>query len=131
MLSGKLRKGGEMFRLACLFAGLAFAAGAAAQESRSDLFSQQPGRYQIVINPQMRADTFLLDTATGKVWQLIKFSDIENQPTAWRYMDRLDNSMEVMLWADKREKLKEPSEPVSLPPIVMSKPRAPLKLNAN
>jgi hypothetical protein len=49
-------------------------ADASAQESRSDLFSQQPGRYQIVMNPQIRADTFLLDTATGKIWQLAKLT---------------------------------------------------------
>ena len=26
------------------------------------------GRYQIVMNPNVRADTFLLDTETGKTW---------------------------------------------------------------
>jgi hypothetical protein len=26
-------------------------------------------RYQIVFNPNVRADTFLLDTQTGRVWQ--------------------------------------------------------------
>ena len=27
------------------------------------------GRYVIIINPQIRADKFLLDTKTGKTWQ--------------------------------------------------------------
>ena len=55
-----------MIRFACLGMCLVLtSADASAQESRSDLFSQQPGRYQIVMNPQVRADTFLLDTATG------------------------------------------------------------------
>ena len=27
------------------------------------------GRFTIIINPSVRADTFLLDTASGSVWQ--------------------------------------------------------------
>jgi hypothetical protein len=122
----------HMFRIVCLLAGLAFATCAAAQEPRSDLFSQQPGRYQIVINPQVRADTFLLDTATGRVWQLVKFTDIN--ATAWQIMKRLDSELDlVKLIGEQGIKTKEP-EPVSLPPIVTPiapKPRSPLKLNSN
>lgn len=28
------------------------------------------GRYQIIINPNVRADTFMIDTATGRTWNL-------------------------------------------------------------
>ena len=74
---------------------IAVASEALAQESRSDLFSQQPGRYQIVINPQARADTFLLDTATGRVWQLIKYGDLNGEPPAWQLMKRIDNDLDL------------------------------------
>ena len=29
------------------------------------------GRYQVVFSPMVRADTFLLDTATGTIWQSV------------------------------------------------------------
>jgi hypothetical protein len=50
-----------------------------------------PGRYQIVVNPQTRADTFLLDTATGRVWMVFKHADRVGEPTVWEEMGRLDN----------------------------------------
>jgi hypothetical protein len=48
------------------------------------------GRYQIVINPSMRADTFLLDTQSGKIWRLEKFLELNGEPTIWVLMDRFD-----------------------------------------
>ncbi len=50
------------------------------------------GRYTIFFSPHVRADTFLLDTATGKVWVLTKFSDLNGAPSAWDYMPRLDTA---------------------------------------
>ena len=47
-------------------------------------------RFQIVFNPNVRADTFLLDTQKGKVWQMTKYTDIENQPTVWQPMEIID-----------------------------------------
>lgn len=61
------------------------------QDSRSDLFSQQPGRYQIVFNPSVRADTFMIDTATGRVWQRTNFPSLNGEPDAWNLMVRLDS----------------------------------------
>ena len=88
---------GNDVRLLAIGLGLAFAVAseALAQESRSDLFSQQPGRYQIVINPQARADTFLLDTATGRVWQLIIYGDLNGEPPAWQLMKRVDSDLDL------------------------------------
>jgi hypothetical protein len=86
-------------RLLATGLGLALVFGfvneALAEESRSDLFSQQPGRYQIIINPQTRTDTFLLDTATGRVWQLVKYNDLNNEPPAWQLMTRIDNDVDL------------------------------------
>lgn len=41
----------------------------------------------------------MLDTATGKVWQLAQFTDLSGQPTAWEYMERLDNIQELSAFA--------------------------------
>lgn len=53
------------------------------------------GRYQIVFSPNVRADTFLLDTQKGRVWQMTKFSDLPGEPTAWNEMDVIDSTGEV------------------------------------
>ncbi len=41
------------------------------------------GRFQIVINKNIRADTFLLDTKTGRIWQNTTFTDLKGEPTVW------------------------------------------------
>ena len=104
-----------MIRFACLGMCLVLtSADASAQESRSDLFSQQPGRYQIVMNPQVRADTFLLDTATGKIWQMAKLTDMKGEPVVWQYMERLDNPLDVINLAGRLGwKAKEAASPAS------------------
>jgi hypothetical protein len=59
---------------------------AGAQDNRAaPIFSQQ--RFQIVTNAH---DTFLLDTTTGQVWLLTKYSDFKGDPLAWAPMYRLE-----------------------------------------
>jgi hypothetical protein len=41
------------------------------------------------------ADTFLLDTATGNVWQTMRMTDVDGQPTWWVRMYREDNLFAV------------------------------------
>ena len=53
------------------------------------------GRFLIVFSPIVRADTFLLDTQKGRVWQMTKFSDLPSEPTAWNEMDVIDSTGEV------------------------------------
>ncbi|BBO99406.1 hypothetical protein [Sulfuriferula nivalis] len=53
------------------------------------------GRFQIVFNPQMRADTFLIDTQKGRIWQQTQFSDLPGKPSAWEEMDVLDDTGEI------------------------------------
>jgi hypothetical protein len=33
-----------------------------------------PGRYQIFFSPNVRADTFLVDTSTGRIWRMMRFT---------------------------------------------------------
>lgn len=48
------------------------------------------GRYQIVFSPHARADTYLLDTETGRVWQFTKFPYLNGEPSAWMSVARID-----------------------------------------
>ena len=98
-----------------------------AQESRADLFSQQPGRYQIVFNPQVRADTFMIDTATGKVWQMVKYSDLADTPTVWQIMKRVDNDIDMLNLINSKGI--KPKESSAAPIIPLSKPKGPIRLD--
>jgi hypothetical protein len=95
----------------------------AAEESRSDLFSQQPGRYQIVTSPQSAKFTFLIDTATGRIWQLATFTDIKGDPTIWEIMPRIDSNEELTLFVKQRG-VKPGEEPVAS----SVKPKQPVQL---
>ena len=57
------------------------------------------GRYQIVFSPLARADSYLLDTQTGKVWTHVKFTNVEGEPEVWTYEERIDNAAENDAWA--------------------------------
>lgn len=113
----------------CIFVVIGICSQAAAQElTRSDLFSQQPGRYQIINSPHNVRDTFLLDTATGRVWQLIRYTDIVSEPTAWSEMPRVDQDKSFFATVTKFGwKLKETTE-VSKPTAPKGPPQAPIRL---
>jgi hypothetical protein len=57
-----------------------------------------PGRYQIVMRTDIRADTFLLDTQTGKTWVHVEWADLKGNPVLWQYIDRMDNHQEYLEW---------------------------------
>ena len=64
----------------------------------------QPGRYQIFIHPSMRADQYLVDTCLGRVWQQVKYTDIDK--TVWQRVPRVDSAQELTDWSIK-EMLKQ------------------------
>jgi hypothetical protein len=66
------------------------------------------GRYQIVMNPEFARNTFLLDTQTGKIWQLTQFSDLEDDPMAWLAQTKLDSDQELFTFAQKHKSKKQP-----------------------
>ncbi len=72
------------------------------------------GRYQIVFSPHARADSFLLDTQTGTVWQFTKYTNLANEPMAWVVVPRIDNDMDMAAWA-LTQTLK-PQPPSQAPP---------------
>jgi hypothetical protein len=75
----------------------------------------QNGRFQIFFNPNVRADTFLLDTQTGKVWQLTKFTNLIGDPTVWNRMERIDDDKQEFQLTRSYgvKKTEEPEEPTS------------------
>ena len=62
------------------------------QPPNTAAMTSETGRYQIVFSPHVRADTFLLDTKTGEIWQMQVRADLTGEPTTWERMLREDNS---------------------------------------
>ncbi len=60
--------------------------------------SEVTGRFTIIFNPEIRADLFLLDTQTGKVWALVRYTDVFGEPRVWLRMERLDSLEDRILW---------------------------------
>lgn len=57
--------------------------------------SSAPGRFQIVMSPNVRADTFLLDTETGDTWVQTEITDRPNNPTIWLHRQKIDDAMQL------------------------------------
>ncbi len=69
----------------------------------------QGGRYQMIFNPSgLRADTFLVDTATGRIWRPSKFDDVVGEPTAWIWEDRIDTPSQLSTWIGTLPKKSRP-----------------------
>ena len=56
---------------------------------------QNTGRYQIFMNPIIRADQYLLDTQTGHIWHLVQ--DQKDKLLIWEPMLKSNPSVEEML----------------------------------
>lgn len=69
--------------------------------------AQSGQRYQIVFSPHAARDTFMIDTATGRVWQLTKYMFLNDEPVAWQHMDRIDSDDDyrrfVAVWGKKED----------------------------
>lgn len=57
------------------------------------------GRYQIVFGPFARADVYLLDSETGKIWHPVTFTDVAGGPEVWMPQDKIDNSQQLEIWS--------------------------------
>jgi hypothetical protein len=56
-----------------------------------------PGRYVVVHSPHVQRDTVLLDTATGKTWQ-IQADASRGNADIWVPLAREDNPAEYQAW---------------------------------
>ena len=102
-------------------AGCLFASAAAFGQESTRVIAQgatPQGRYQIVFSPFARADTFLLDSETGRIWQLSKYVDRQGEPVVWEPMTRLDSVDDFLRFnaAFEKKPLTPASKPVSTPP---------------
>jgi hypothetical protein len=63
------------------------------------------GRYQIFFSPHARADVYLLDTETGKIWRPVTITNAKDTNLnrsgveVWVYQDRIDNEHEFDAWS--------------------------------
>ena len=62
------------------------------------------GRYQIVISPSSAANTFLLDTETGRVWREVVVDNIEGEPAVFKLQDRVDSDADLTAWARTKKR---------------------------
>jgi hypothetical protein len=97
----KIRSAIILSSLLLLIANISFAAD-------QNTFSEV-GRYQIFISPLARADVYLVDTKTGKVWINTQYTDVEGQPKVWKYQERIDSNEDLMQWI-KQQKIIKPKE---------------------
>jgi hypothetical protein len=80
--------------------------------------SSHVGRYQIFFSPHARADVYLVDTETGRIWKPITISNAKDDnfktaPELWVYQDRVDNETGFDFWMALH---KQPAPPPSPPP---------------
>lgn len=67
-----------------------------------------PGRYVVVHSPHVQRDTILLDTATGRTWQLQ--SDPTRDAFFWVPLARADNTPEMQAWLKANPRTDQPKE---------------------
>ena len=75
------------------------------------------GRYQLFFSPHARADVYLVDTETGRIWKPVTISNAKDEnlnsaPELWVYQERVDNEQEFDVWMMFHKK----PEPATTPP---------------
>jgi hypothetical protein len=78
------------------------------------------GRYQIVFGNFARADVYLLDTQTGKIWERTEFVDVAQKPEVWVFQERIDNKEALYEWVtshapEAHQEVKPASQSVIIP----------------
>lgn len=86
----------------CLLIQSVNVAWSAPPDSPPQRIPDQYGRYVITFGPFARADMFLLDTQTGKVWRPVQYSDVVGEPDVWMSMDRIDNDAQFQQWLSRQ-----------------------------
>src|SRR5271157_3373434 len=61
------------------------------------------GKYQLFFSPHARADVYLVDTETGKIWKPItitnaKDTNLQSAPEVWVYQERVDSERDFNIW---------------------------------
>ena len=98
-----------MKKLLVLVFGLSLLGRSQDQPRTPKPVQEQKGRYQIIQyqGEMPRMNTFLLDTATGKVWMMVSAPD---DTTFWEPMDRVDNEAEEAAYVRRHPKKQRQGE---------------------
>jgi hypothetical protein len=61
------------------------------------------GKYQLFFSPLARADVYLVDTETGRIWKPItinnaKDTNLQSAPELWVYQERVDSERDFDIW---------------------------------
>lgn len=86
-------------KLAFVLSSFAYAADAKQNTSSSlegPASCNAPGRYVLVQHPTIRADQYLLDTCTGRVWNKVTYTDVKAD--VWQPIPRVDSEEELSKW---------------------------------
>lgn len=106
-----LRPTTKWIALVLVVAGIAATVMAQGTSEKRPLQTQHPpqtqaspgnGRYQIVFSPHARADNFLLDTQTGKIWTRVEYTNVQGEPEVWKYEERIDGATEFDEWLQRQ-----------------------------
>ena len=93
-------------------------AAAEAQKARNSTTANgQVGRYQIFFSPLARADVYLLDTETGRIWRPTtvtnaRDSQFGDAPEIWIYQERIDDAQQFERWKTLHSKPEAPASPL-------------------
>ena len=76
------------------------------------------GRYQLYFGPHARADIYLVDTETGKIWTPITIENkldinLKRAPEVWIYQERVDNQREFDIWSLAHKDKEAPTNPMA------------------
>jgi hypothetical protein len=80
----------RVFVVAAALSALLGTAALAQQAPTPSQVQTSGGRYQIIFSPRTERATFMLDTQTGRVWQVINYSYLTGDPTVWVLMDQVN-----------------------------------------
>jgi len=89
----------KRFLMCFLFSATLFAQDAAKKLPIKTEVGPSAPRYQLFVNPNVRADTFLLDTVTGKIWLRTSFVNYAGEPDVWVAQDRVDDDYQMAAWS--------------------------------
>jgi hypothetical protein len=66
------------------------------------------GRYQLFFSPHARADQYLVDTETGRVWEKVSYTDLVGDPEIWLALPRIDGDIEFSEWLKTQQAKPKP-----------------------
>ena len=85
------------------FATVSWATAQSAKVPQPSQAQTHVGRYQLFFSPHARADVYLIDTETGRIWKPITITNardtnLKSAPELWVYQERVDSAQDFDKW---------------------------------